>query len=88
MKMTDNRADQAGAGSYDSPDDIRRAGGSDPRRYDAKIVMDRKIQDHDRSGYNLQTKPVIDTENRTFKESQEGKAADLGEMQPDGIFRR
>lgn len=86
MKMTDNRQNQAGSGN-DSPDSIRRAGGEDPRRYTAKIVIERKISDHDRSGYNLQTKPNEDTERRTWKESQEGKAADLGEIQPNGIFR-
>lgn len=88
MKMTDNRADQAGAGSSDSPDSIRRAGGEDPRRYDAKIVMDRKIADHDRTGYNHQTRPNMLEEQRTFMESQEGKAADRGSIEPDGIFRR
>jgi len=36
----------------DSPDSIRRAGGEDPRRYDAKIAIDRVIKDNDRSGYN------------------------------------
>ena len=88
MKMSDNRADQAGAGSKDSPDSIRRAGGEDPRRRDVKIVMDRKIADHDRSGYNMQTKPDMDAETRTWKESQEGKSADKGTIEPDGIFRR
>ena len=36
----------------DSPDSIRRAGGEDPRRYDAKIAIDRVIKDNDQSGYN------------------------------------
>ena len=72
----------------DSANDIRRAGGSDPHRRDVQIVIDRKIKDHDQTGFNHQTRPNMMEEQRTFMESQEGKAADSGEIQPDGIFRR
>ena len=52
LNTMDNRAYQAGEGMTDSDGSIRRAGGDDPRRHDASIVIDRKVRDHDQSGYN------------------------------------
>ena len=74
--------------AHDSAESIQRGGGEDPRRREVQIVMDRKVRDHDQSGYNHQTMMNEQAEKRTFMESQEGRAADSGEIQPDGIFRR
>jgi hypothetical protein len=84
MKMTDNRADQAGMGTHDSPDSIRRAGGEDPRRHDAKILIDRKVSDHDQSGYNHAYTP----ESESFARSAEKKAMGMGTPEPDGLYRK
>ncbi len=80
MKPMDNRADQAGQGSSDSPDSIRRAGGEDPRRYEAKLVIDRKVAMHDQSGYNHAYTPEADAFNR----EAERKAVGMGQTLPDG----
>ena len=80
MKQCDNRADQAGKGSYDSPDSIRRAGGEDPRRHDAKILIDRKVSMHDASGYNHAYTP----EQGRFTAEAESKAMGMGTPNPDG----
>ncbi len=84
MKMMDNRADQAGQGTKDSDDSVRRAGGEDPRRYDAKILIERKIADHDQSGYNHAYTPEADA----FARQAERKAMGMGTPRPDGLYER
>ena len=91
MEMKDNRAYDAGKGMNDSADSIRRAGGEDPRRYDAKILIDRKVMDHDMSGYNhnaTSSQPANNgRENEMQMKENDVKAAKMGEIQPDGIFK-
>jgi hypothetical protein len=72
--------------AHDSAESIQRGGGEDPRRREVGILIERKIRDNDQSGYNHQTMPNQQAEKRTFMASQEGKAADSGEIQPDGRF--
>jgi hypothetical protein len=88
MKEMDNRAYNAGEGMKDSPDSIRRAGGEDPRRYDAKIVIDRKVSDNDMSGYNhnaTSTQPANNgNENVMWAKEQDVKSARQGTPNPDG----
>lgn len=67
---------------------IQRGGGEDAHRLAIKTVIERKIMDHSMSGYNLQTKPVMDAERESWMRSQEGAAADRGTIMPDGLFRR
>ena len=92
MKEMDNRAYNAGEGSHDSPDSIRRAGGEDPRRYDAKIVIDRKVMDHDMSGYNhnaTSNQPANrGNENEMWAKETDVKAMRMGTPEPDGTYRR
>ena len=49
-EMKGNRA--SGRVGNDSADSIRRGGGEDPRRYEAKVIIDRVVKDNDMSGYN------------------------------------
>lgn len=92
MKMMDNRAYDAGKGMNDSADSVRRAGGEDPRRYDAKIVMDRKVMDHSMSGYNhngTSSQPANHgRENERWAKEQDVKAMKMGTPEPDGTYRR
>jgi hypothetical protein len=80
MTPMDNRADQAGMGSKDSPESIMRAGGEDPRRADVKILIDRKVMDHDQSGYNHAYTP----QSQAFNAAAERKAMGMGQTRPDG----
>jgi hypothetical protein len=68
----------------DSPHDIMRAGGSDPRRHDAQIVIDRKVVDHDQSGYNHANSPDSDA----FARAAEKKAMGMGTPHSDGTYSR
>jgi hypothetical protein len=90
MKMMDNRAYNAGEGSKDSPDSIRRAGGEDPRRYEAKILIERKVQDHDMSGYNHNATSVQPAnggnENVMYAKEVDVKAKKMGFPNPDGTY--
>ena len=86
MKMSDNRAYDA-KGINDSPDSVRRAGGeagNDPRRRDVQIVMDRKIRDHDESGYNHAYTP----ESQMYARRQEDKAMGMGTPNVDGTYSK
>lgn len=76
----ENRA--FGAVGSDNPHDIMRAGGSDPRRHMASIVIERKISDHDQSGYNHAYTPNSDS----FARSAEKKAMGMGTPNPDGTY--
>lgn len=91
MKQMDNRAYNAGQGMYDSPNSVRRAGGEDPRRYDAQIVIERKIKDHDMSGYNHNSTPNQPAngghENEIrYAKLQDAKAHNMGTPNPDGTY--
>ncbi len=76
----------------DSANSVRRAGGEDPRRYDAKIVIDRVITDHDMSGYNhnaTSSQPSNNgRENEMWARKQDVKAANMGTPNPDGTYSR
>lgn len=84
MQQTDNRADQAGKGTSDSPDSIRRAGGEDPRRRDVQIVIDRKVADHDQSGYNH----AYTSDSEQYAREAERKAMGMGTPSPDGLYSK
>lgn len=74
----------------DSPDSIRRAGGEDPRRYDAKIAIDRVVKDNDMSGYNhnaTSSQPANNgRENEMQMNRMDKKAANMGTPNPDGTY--
>lgn len=76
----------------DSADSIRRAGGEDPRRYDAKIAIDRAITNHDASGYNhnaTSSQPANNgRENEMWMNERDVKAVGMGTPAPDGTYRR
>ena len=92
MKQQDNRAYDAGKGMHDSDNSIRRAGGEDPRRYDAKMVIDRKIVDHDMSGYSHNATPSqpanYGEENEMWAREQDVKAKRMGTPNVDGTYSR
>lgn len=74
----------------DSPDSIRRAGGEDPRRYDAQIAIDRVVKDNDMSGYNhnaTSSQPANNgRENEMQMKENDVKAAKMGTPNPDGTY--
>jgi len=74
----------------DSPDSIRRAGGEDPRRYDAKIAIDRVIKDNDQSGYNhnaTSSQPANDGRENTMQMNRQDKRSNMmGYPRPDGTY--
>ena len=76
----------------DSPDSIRRAGGEDPRRYDAKIAIDRVVKDNDMSGYNhnaTSSQPANDgRENEMQMNRMDRKSNMMGTPNPDGTYSR
>jgi hypothetical protein len=85
MKMMDNRAYQA-KGIADSDKMVNRAGGdlgNDPRRVAAQIIIERKISDHDQSGYNHAYTPDSDK----FARRAENKAIGMGTPNPDGTYK-
>ena len=86
--MKDNRAYDAGKGMHDSPDSIRRAGGEDPRRYDAKIAIDRVVRDNSMSGYNhnaTSSQPANDgRENEIQMNRMDKRSNGMGYPNPDG----
>lgn len=63
-----------------NPHDVMRAGGSDPRRPMAQIVIERKVMDHDQSGYNHAYTPDSDS----YAKAAERKAMGMGQQNPDG----
>jgi|ERR1017187_3326872 hypothetical protein len=76
----------------DSPDSIRRGGGEDPRRYAAKIAIDRVVRDHDESGYNhnaTSSQPSNDgRENEMQMNRMDKKANAKGTPHDDGTYSR
>ena len=75
----------------DSADSIRRGGGEDPRRYEAKIAIDRVVRDNDMSGYNhnaTSSQPSNDgRENEMWANERDVKAVKMGTPNPDGTYR-
>ena len=75
----------------DSPDSIRRGGGEDPRRYEAKILIDRVVRDNDQSGYNhnaTSSQPANDgRENEMHMNRMDKEAMGKGTPMPDGMYR-
>jgi len=75
----------------DSPDSIRKAGGEDPRRYEAKIIIDCKVRDHDESGYNhngVISNPESALGNNEHMVKMQARAARMGTPNPDGTYSR
>lgn len=94
MKVNENRPQKElrsdTATTNDSPDSIRRAGGEDPRRYDAKIAIDRVVLFNDMSGYNhnaTSTQPANNgRENMMQMDRQDNKANSMGTPNVDGTY--
>lgn len=90
--MEDNRAYDAGKGMSDSNNGVRRAGGDDPRRYDAKIAIDRAIRDQDMSGYNhnsTSSQPAnYGRESEMWAKKQDVKAMGMGTPNVDGTYSK
>jgi hypothetical protein len=76
----------------DGADSIRRGGGEDPRRFDAKILIDRVVRDNDMSGYNhnaTSTQPANDgRENEMQMNRMDKRANMMGTPHPDGTYTR
>jgi hypothetical protein len=76
----------------DSADSIRRGGGEDPRRYEAKILIDRVVRDNDMSGYNhnsTSSQPANDgRENEMQMNHMDKKSSMMGTPHPDGTYSR
>lgn len=76
----------------DSPDSIRRGGGEDPRRYEARIAIDRVVKDNDMSGYNhnaTSSQPANNgKENEMQMNRMDKKSAGMGTPHPDGTYSR
>ena len=66
-----------------SDDDIRRAGGSDPNRYDCKVPIDRTITNHQKDGFNPNYQ-----HNDPYVSTAESKAMAMGTPNPDGTYSR
>ena len=75
----------------DSAESIQRAGGEDPRRYDARIAIDRVVKDNDMSGYNhnaTSSQPAnMGRENEMFMKERDVRAVKMGTPEPDGTYR-
>jgi hypothetical protein len=89
-EMKGNRS--APRAGMDSPDSIRRGGGEDPRRYEARMIIDRVVRDNDQSGYNhnaTSSQPANDgRENEMQMNRMDRKAAGMGTPNPDGTYSR
>jgi hypothetical protein len=74
----------------DSADGIRRAGGDDPRRYDAQILIDRVVRDNDMSGYNhnaTSSQPANDGRENEMQMNRMDKKSNMnGTINPDGTY--
>lgn len=85
-EMSGNRA--FGDIGDSSPDSIRRGGGEDPRRVEAQIMINRTVTNHDQSGYNHNgvQAPEAAVGNNDYKSKMEGRAAGMGNPNPDGTY--
>lgn len=79
-----------GIQNTDHMQDIQSGGGSDPRRYQAKIMIDRAVRDNDMSGYNhnaTSSQPSNDgRENEMYENEKDVKAVGMGTPNPDGTY--
>jgi hypothetical protein len=91
-EMKGNRSSARLSDNSDSPDSIRRGGGEDPRRYEAKIIIDRVVKDNDMSGYNhnaTTTQPANNgRENEMQMNRMDKKSNMMGTPNPDGTYSR
>lgn len=89
-EMKEDRA--SGRVGEDSADSIRRGGGEDPRRYEAKILIDRVVRDNDMSGYNhnaTSSQPANDgRENEMQMNRMDKRSNMMGTPNPDGTYSR
>lgn len=96
MKMNEKRPQKElrsdTATMHDSADSIRRGGGEDPRRYEAKIAIDRVVRDNDMSGYNhngTSSQPAnMGRENEMQMNRMDKKSSMMGTPHPDGTYSR
>lgn len=96
MKMNERRPQKElrsdTATSMDSAASIRRAGGEDPRRYEAKILIDHVVGNNDRSGYNhnaTSSQPAnMGRENEMQMNQMNKKSMGMGTPNPDGTYSR
>ena len=89
MKMMDNRAYDAGKGMSDSDASIQRGGGHDPRRPEVQILIDRKVRDHDMSGYNHNGVVAPGNDAEVGYAAMKNRQADnMGTPNPDGTYSR
>lgn len=79
---------QSGSYGSDSDNYIRRGGGSDPRRHEAQIAIERVVKNHDQSGYNhnaTANQPANGGhENEMYMRQKEAEVNRTPEIQPDG----
>lgn len=91
-EMKGNRSSPRLSDMSDSPDSIRRGGGEDPRRYEAKIIIDRVVKDNDMSGYNhnaTSSQPANNgRENEMQMNRMDKKSNMMGTPNPDGTYSR
>lgn len=91
-EMKGNRSSPRLSDNSDSPNSIRRAGGEDPRRYEAKIAIDRVVKDNDMSGYNhnaTSTQPANNgKENEMQMNRMDKRAHMMGTPNVDGTYSR
>lgn len=91
-EMKGNRSSPRLSDGSDSPDSIRRGGGEDPRRYEAKIIIDRVVKDNDMSGYNhnaTSSQPANNgRENEMQMSRMDKKSNMMGTPNPDGTYSR
>jgi hypothetical protein len=91
-EMKGNRSSARLSDMSDSADSIRRGGGEDPRRYEAKIIIDRVVKDNDMSGYNhnaTSTQPANNgRENEMQMNRMDKKSNMMGTPNPDGTYSR
>lgn len=91
MKHDEMKEDRSfGKVGNDYADSIRRAGGEDPRRYDARIMIDRKVMDHSMSGYNHNgvKAPEAAMGNNEHMRMMESRADRMGTPNPDGTYSK
>lgn len=81
---------RSGMSNKDSDDSIRRSGGEDPRRYEAKIMIDRTVTNHDQSGYNHNgiIIPEAATGNNEYKSMMDKRAMSMGMPNSDGTYEK
>lgn len=91
-EMKGNRSSARLSDNSDSADSIRRGGGEDPRRYEAKIIIDRVVKDNDMSGYNhnaTSSQPANNgRENEMQMNRMDKKSNMMGTPNPDGTYSR